>query len=426
MVKKYLPFAALAVLGLTSAASAARNMNSRGEVCPPSQPAVCYPDDCTPCQRCLGPDNFAGNPPVCPHGCNGDFIITVAAFYWSAHQDGMEYAVVNCVQNPDDNTTTQGPAFQLNHLTDAEYKHPGSNWDWGFKVGLGYCSPCDGWDVNLQWTWFRDKSKSSIDADTTDNFTILPLWSDFVSAFADSQAGGFGGVAYASDASCDWRIKLNLVDFELGRNYWVSRYLSIRPFVGVRYASINQDTHIAYNGGSWGQNTQTGEVQPALNGFVDLENNYRGAGLRAGLGSEWNFGCGWAIYGNLAASIIYGRFKVNHDEYIRIATETPHNTADVLETHESLRASRAILDMTLGVQWSTLFCSCKYGFTAMLGWEQHMFFDQNQMWRVSRVGASPQDIGNNLNLNLSGDNVIQHRRGSLDTQGWTLTLKLDY
>ncbi|MBS0628696.1 MAG: hypothetical protein JSS30_00555 [Verrucomicrobia bacterium] len=419
MVKKYLPLAALTVLGLTSVASAARNTSAsgkpvNGDVCAPSQPAVCYPDDCPPCQRCLGPENFAGNPPVCPHGCNGDFDITVAAFYWSTHQDGLEYAIFTEVTQPQTATVAANTVF--NHLANAEYKHPSSKWDWGFKVGIGYCSPCDGWDLNLLWTWYHGRNSNTLDSDVTDNTAILPLWSEF----ASSQ----GGVLFATSADAHWKLKLNLVDLELGRNFWVSRYLAIRPFVGLRYASVKQHYEITYNGGSFAASA----TQFPFNDRVDLENDYRGAGLRAGLGSEWNFGCGWALYGNLAASIIYGRFSVDHDEWIRIANTTPHSEFNILDTSESLRASRAILDMSLGIQWSTMFCSCKYGFTAMLGWESHVFFDQNQLWRVNRVGATPGGTLNQnpVTLNLTGDNVLQQRRGTLDTSGWTLTLKLDY
>jgi len=438
MIKRYLPLAALAVFGLTSVASAARNMNSqRGDVCAPSGPAVCYPDDCTPCQRCLGPDNFAGNPPACPLTCNGDVTLTVAAFYWSSHLDGMEYAIVNHVQNPYD-TENNVDVIALNHLVDAEYKHPNSNWDWGFKIGAGYCSPCDGWDVNLQWTWFRNTSRSHLDYGYSSNASIIPLWSNFVTQFADVSDQDpitDGSAIAATDATSNWKLDLYLVDFELGRAFWVSRYLNIRPFVGVRYASIEQKNQITYNGGAWSQFNLTVDAldysQPALNDYVRLKNDYHGAGLRAGLGSEWNFGCGWALYGNLAASIVYGKFTVRHKEKIRQATNTPHNHITILDADESLRASRAILDMTLGVQWSTMFCSCKYGFTAMLGWEQHTFFDQNQMWRVDRVGAEGQPntrftgLGSPVPI-VTGDNVIQHRRGSLDTQGWTFTVKLDF
>jgi len=439
MVKKYLPLAALTVLGLTSVASAARNTNAQGkpvngDVCAPSQPAVCYPDDCPPCQRCLGPENFAGNPPLCPKGCNGDFTLTVAGLYWSSHQDGMEYAIVNQVQSPIAPTAPAGPVLTtLNQLTNAEYKHPSSKWDWGFKVGLGYCSPCDGWDAELIWTWYRGRNSHGCECGNNVNDTILPLWSDFVAANVNAPGiaaagSATGGVLFADSAEMHWKLKMNLIDLELGRSYWVSRYLAIRPFIGLRYASLKQHADINYNGGSWAAIAGT-FTQPALNDEVDLQNNYRGAGLRAGLDTQWNFGCGWALYGDLAASIIYGRFRVDHEEEITPANLTARTPTVVVDTTEHVRAARPILDLALGIQWSTMFCSCKYGFTGMLGYESHLFFDQNQMWRVQRVGSTPVNIGTTANpvpLNLTGNNVFDQRRGSLDASGWTLTFRLDY
>jgi len=372
-------------------------------------------------------------------------MMTVAVLYWNAHQDGLEYAIVNQVQNPNAPTApTPGPVLTpLNQLTDAEYKRPSSEWDWGFKVGLGYCSPCDGWDVELLWTWYRGRTQGTANCNQNVNSTVLPLWSDFVAANANAPGivvtgvDTIGGVLFADSAKMHWKLKLHLIDLELGRAFWVSRYLAIRPFIGLRYASIKQHTDIHYNGGSWsaiGVPTQ----QLALNDEVDLRNNYRGAGLRAGLDTEWNFGCGWALYGNFAASIIYGKFRVDHDEVITPATLSPRTPINILDTTEHLRAARSILDLALGIQWSTMFCSCKYGFTTMFGYESHLFFDQNQLWRVSRVGATPvltvtavapdtTSIGTLANpLNLSGNNLFEQRRGSLDISGWTLTFRLDY
>jgi hypothetical protein len=226
-----------------------------------------------------------------------------------------------------------------------------------------------------------------------------------------------------------WKLKMNLIDLELGRSYWVSRYLAVRPFIGLRYVSLKQHADINYNGGSWAAIT-TAFAQPALNDEVDLQNDYRGVGLRAGLDTQWNFGCGWALYGDLAASIIYGRFRVDHEEVITPANLTARTPTVVVDTTEHLRAARPILDLALGVQWSTMFCSCKYGFTGMFGYESHLFFDQNQMWRVQRVGSTPvTTVGANSNpvpLNLTGNNVFDQRRGSLDASGWTLTFRLDY
>lgn len=413
-------FAALSILGLTTVATAACT------ICPEAS-----------CQRCLGPDNFSGNPPVCPFGCNGDIEVTFAAFYWSAHQDGMEYGLFNHVTNPYFFPELNLDNNELNQLVEAEYKHPRTRWDWGFKVGLGYCSPCDGWDVNLQWTWFDLHSSNHTDADFDDNVSFLPIWSNFVTQYANAGNVGLvnGDVLAATDAVSKWKLKLNLVDLELGRDFWVSKYLAVRPFAGIRYASIKQSNNLEYNGCSWAQANVTfnedNYTQPSFKGLVDLQNDYRGAGLRGGLGCEWNFGCGWSLYGNGAASIIYGKFKIHQNEDIRVASTSPHSVANILSASESLRASRAILDMALGVQYKTMFCSCKYGLTASLGWEQHMFFDQNQLWRVNRVGASatpntPTTGLNALDLNVSGSNVFHENRGSLETQGWTLAVRLDY
>jgi len=397
----------LSILGAANVATAARNQ----ENCEPTPPATCYADDCQHCY-CLGPENIIANAPVNPRTCNGDWVIRVAGFYWNAHQDGMEYAIDDHVKNPGPNPG-QIEIQQLNNLIDADYKTPNFQWDWGFKVGLGYNTTCDGWDIGVLWTWYRGKANDHVEAEADDNHTLLPLWS----AFAPAQ--GFN--LYATDIETHWKLQLNLVDIELGREYWTSKYLSFRPFVGLRVAFINQDFEIQNKGGSWSERTNT-PAQDAFNNEVDLDNDFKGVGIRAGFDTVWNFGCGWALYGNFAASVVYGRFSIDHDEEIRQAI-SPHDKTKILETKDSFHASRGMLDLALGIQWSSMFCDCQYGFTVQLGWEHHLFFHQNQMWRVNRIG----DDGNGVfPPNDTGENVFFQRRGTLDTQGWTLTLQFEF
>ena len=403
---KTLTAVGLPLIAMSSMLTAARG-DSRMANCAPTPPVPCNPDNCKNCY-CLGPENYGVNAPVCPKTCNGDFIITVAGFYWNAHQDGMEYAINNNVVNPGTTPSTAN-IQQLNNLVDAEYLTPNFKWDFGFKIGLGYCTTCDGWDFGVTWTWYRGKANGQIEAEPCDNQTLLPLWS----AFSNVN----GSVVYACDIEHNWRLRLNLIDLELGRNFWTSKYLAIRPHVGIRIAYIQQSFDLFHKGGSWASFTG----QTPLNNDVDLDNDFHGVGVRAGLNSEWNLGCGWAIYGNWAASIIYGRFSIDHDEENRQAI-APHLTTDILETHDSFRASRAILDLALGIQWSSMVCDCKYGFTGMIGWEHHLFFDQNQLWRVVRIG----DTATGQIPNNTGENVFSQRRGDLDTQGWTLTFKFEF
>ncbi|NGX59819.1 MAG: hypothetical protein KR126chlam3_00976 [Chlamydiae bacterium] len=400
---------ALSILGAANIAVAARGQDN----CAPEPPATCYPENCNHCY-CLGPENYGVNAPVRPITCNGDWVISAAGFYWNAHQDGMEYAIDNHIKNPK-GSDIFAPLLdieQLNNLINAEYETPNFKWDFGFKVDLGYNTTCDGWDFGVTWTWYRGKANDHIEAEFDDNHTLLPLWS----AFSPTA----GSVLYATDIETHWKLQLNLIDFELGREYWTSKYLSFRPFIGLRIAYLEQSFEIQHKGGSFLENIGMGQSQDAFNNEVDLDNDFKGVGLRAGFDTVWNFGCGWGLYGNLAAAIVYGRFSLDHDEEIRRAS-SPHDKIKILETEESFHASRAMLDLALGIQWASLFCDCQYGFTVQLGWEHHLFFHQNQLWRINRIGDTQTTFPNN-----TGENVFFQRRGTLDTQGWTLRVQFEF
>ena len=389
---------AFSIIALATILSGAKNK----EDCPPSRPATCYADDCTHCY-CLGPENKQVNAPVRPITCNGDFVITVAGFYWKAEQDGMAYAINNEITGTD---ALSGNA-ELSNLIDAQYKNPNFKWDFGFKAGFAYNSACDGWDIGILWTYFREGAKGHVEAEFDDNHALLPIWSQFQYPNA-----GQAPFLFATDIETFYRLHLNLIDIPLGREFWTSKRLSFRPHVGLRISFIDQKFEIEHKGGSW---SDPG-LQIDVNDIVNLDNDYKGVGLRSGFDTVWHFGCGWGLYGNFALSVIYGKFTVDHDESLRDA-DSPFSKHKILETKDSFRASRGMLDMGLGIEWESLLCDCQYGLKFSLGWEQHLFFHQNQLWRVVRIGGAN---GSGL-FNNSGENVYHQRRGTLGTQGWTLT-----
>ena len=262
------------------------------------------------------------------------------------------------------------------------------------------------------WTHFRTSANSHDESECDDNRSLLPLWSDF------APTAGNGGILWTTDIETHWKLRLDFVDVELGREFWTSKYLTFRPHVGLRLLWVKQEYEIDHSGGSWEKNDDPSS--PPYNNKVELDNNYHGVGLRTGIDTVWNFGRGWAFFGNIAAAIVYGRFNVDHEEDNRQA-RSPHDKDPLLETEDNFRVSRATTDVTLGIQWSSMFSNCRYGFTAKLGWEHHLFFDQNQMWRVMRIGDSPA-----IQPNPSGENVYHQRRGDLSTQGWTLTFVFEF
>ncbi|NGX39188.1 MAG: hypothetical protein KR126chlam1_00510 [Chlamydiae bacterium] len=362
------------------------------------------------CYYCLGP--CCVNPSVGPNGCSGDFATTVSGLYWTTHQDGMEFAIENHVAvriiNP-----SSDEIEKLNQLVAADYVTPSPKWNYGFKVGASYRGCHDGWDIGAIWTHYTNTL--STHKNTSDDVAkvLLPLWS----AFAPAQ----GEILFARDIDAKWKLGLDLIDIPLGRAFWLSHCLSLRPHIGLRLAQIDQEYDLKHKGGSW--SPRLNPTQDPLSNEVELENRFKGIGLRAGLDSVWHLGCGFALCSDLAASIVYGRFRVHHNEKNTLAME-PHSETKFLETRESFRASRAMLDLVLGIQWATTFCDCCYRLAACLAWEEHYFFHQNQMWRVNRIGDTP--IINGPSENLSGENVFFQRRGSLDTQGVTLTVSFEF
>jgi hypothetical protein len=389
------------------------------DACMPEPAAPCYSLDTPPCDYCLGPENVAGNPAVRPYTCDGDIVIEVAGFYWNAHQDGLEFAIADSVAAP---ATTLSNPSELNNLIRAEYLNPKAKWELGFKLGLGYDSTHDGWDLMLLWTHYRGRAKKEADIDLDDNSSLLPLWSAF-STSAGSLGTGINNILYATNIEAHWKLRLDLVDLELGREFWSSKYLTLRPHIGLRYAWIRQDLDIMHQGGAFSAVAPSSEdvFQQAMNNEVDLHSKFKGIGVRAGLNSTWLLGRGFAFFGNAAISIVYGRFSVDADEENSLA-QSPFSETQILDTDEHFRSSKGMTDLAFGISWSTMFSDCQYGFTLALAWEHHLFFNQNQFWRANRVGGGALLF----QPNNTGQNVFSKQSGDLSTQGWTLSAVFEF
>lgn len=380
------------------------------EACQPTPPAPCYSIDTPPCDYCFGPENVSGNPAVRPYTCDGDYVFTIAGFCWNAHEDGLGFAIENNASASASNPINRNP----NVLIHAEVINPNFKWDLGWKLGFGYNSTRSGWDIGAVWTSYDGKAKANPEADRDDNKVLLPLYSDFVAG------GSPNPILMASSINAHWKLKLNMVDLELGREFWNSKYLTIRPHAGLRFLWIDQTYKIEHRGQSWGP-IALPQIS-GLNDFSSMHNHFKGIGVRAGIDTQWLLGNGWSLFGNAAYSLIYGRFNIGQCEYVREAL-APFDRIDILETEDHYRSTKAATDLALGVQYSTMFNDCKNSFQLSLAWEHHLFFNQNQLWRVNRVGvfSTASNIPNN-----AGENIFIKGRGDLSTQGWTLTARFEF
>lgn len=348
------------------------------------------------------------NAPVFPLTCDGDWVLDASAIFWNAHQDGLEYAILNSVRVPIINPDPE-EIDELNNLILDDQITPKGKWEFGFRFGLGYTTACDGWDLTLSWTHYTPHAFSTASTSEIDSTTLVTLWS----AFAPIQ----GEVNYARDIETEWEVKLHLIQFELGRNYWISKRGAFRPFIGLAYAYLDQTLKLTHHGGSWSPRTTPN--QAAMQNEVTLENLFEGFGVRSGTEGSFHLGCGWKLLGTLSGSILYGHFKTAHKEKNRLAN-SPFTETPIMENKSYFKASRAMLDLELGIAWTALFCDCAYGVEGSLSWEQHTFFHQNQLFRIVRLG----DSSTTESINNSGENSYGQAVGNFSTEGVTLRLSL--
>ncbi len=320
--------------------------------------------------------NAMGNPSVRPRIKKGvDFFITGDLLYWQANENGLSFVIENDVD--------------VGLINDGRFIDPEFHWNWGYRVGLGINFCRDGWDLYANWTHLDSTAERHIARDPNGElYTILN----------NTHESSFDQKITASNASAHWKLPLNVFDLELGREFFTSRWLTLRPHFGARGALIPQDYHVNYSGGT---STLPGDDKVALH----LNNHYWGVGLRAGLNAQWILGKDISLFGNLAAAILFGRFEIKEREDV-----LPLNINQLNVRHD-FNSQRAVLDLAAGIRWDKGFCDDRYHAAVQLGWEEHIFFGQNQLILFTdnvKPGASVSNLGD------------------LAFQGGTLSLMIDF
>jgi hypothetical protein len=309
------------------------------------------------------------NPPARPVVKDGTNLwIQADALFMQASEDGLSYAV-------DTNTSGIPIATGL----DGKVKNVSYDWSWGFRVGLGYNFDHDGWDGLINWTWFRSH-------ETKHQTVVAP---SVLVPTSPAFAANVGTPLTATSAHGKARLHFNLLDFELGREFFVSKWLTLRPHFGARAAWISRTFKTEYS------RLSAGPVELE----VKNQNRFRAGGARAGLNTQWGLGCGWSFFGDFAMSLLYGTQRLHATQ----DNETPN--ARIIDVHSNWSAVRAMADLAAGLRWDHLFCEDNYRIRLQLGWEQHMFFGFNKDMNFTSptVAGNPgKFFANQGDLSVSG------------------------
>ncbi|MBM3197751.1 MAG: autotransporter outer membrane beta-barrel domain-containing protein [Chlamydiae bacterium] len=326
--------------------------------------------------------NTMVNPSGRPQVKDGaDLFFTADWLIWQAHENGLGYAVKTSASQP-----------LSSALYNSSVKNMYFDFDSGFRVGLGWNTPHDGWDLGATWTWFLNKADRT---STVGSSSFLEPTNMY--APANEEVSGFG------QAKALWRLHLNMIDLDLGREFFVSKWMTLRPFIGLRTAWIRQkETYTFSQAVAEPGSDQTGALLVGTN-------NYWGMGPRAGMNTQWGLGWGFSFVGNAAFSLLYGFFQVEDLQTQKFSGSS--NT--VVNNKDSFRVDRAISELVLGMRWDWMFADDRVHLGLQAAWEHLMFFGQNQFKQF--IGTHASNVGS-----------FVANQGDLTIQGWTISARLDF
>ena len=313
--------------------------------------------------------------PRVDHGI--DVFITADFIYWTARMDGLEYVASGVAS--DFSGTSKGTVYT-----------PDWDWDPGFKVGIGLNLPHDGWDVYAEYTWLHSSA-----SDTVRGINLAPAWN--IAALIETVS------RLVNDSHANWDVHFNAIDLSLGRNYFVSQFLSLRPFIGFKGSWIDQDYHVRYN--------------VDRNGYVSTfrlcdDQDFWGIGLRTGLDTSWHINKWLSFYGDCALTALWSQFDVDRKD-TRNDSQNPggpnnpplNTNITIIDTENKFHTIKGVLEFGLGLRGEWWFMEDRYHFLIQAGWEEQVWINFNNL--------------------IKGQNDL-FQGGDLILQGLTIKTRFDF
>lgn len=309
--------------------------------------------------------------------CPRDFYFHVDGLAFQAKQDGMDFAIQDSTRPDATNPITHGRTEGFSGNT--------HHWDWqpGARVGFGFYLNHDAWNLDFNWTWLNITSYEH-GSSSTPGGVVIPLWISGRDTL-NNQIG--------PDSSAKWDASYNTLDIRMGKPYYVSRYLVFNPHFGARGACIDQHFSVDY-GGVPG----AGENRTIHHG----DNDFWGVGARFGVDTDWILGKGWKLFGNVAASMLFGKFKIDQNMNEPISDFT----GDGYDLRYAYFQNQPNVEIAMGIAWGYYFNKMRNHVGLKVAYEFHEWWDQLNMRRFfSGQPGYSNDVVSRGNFTLNGVSV---------------------
>lgn len=221
------------------------------------------------------------------------------------------------------------------------------DWEWapGFRAYLGYnlnhdvaCNQSDqleGWDMFWIYTWNHWNSDGEF-PEVGFQATLSP----YVTSTTVTATNGWSKVQYNED------FHIAHLDYEIGRNYFLSNFINFRPHWGMRGALYKQQIHVTLPEAR-GASGETFYVRSFNTDDIS------GIGMKLGLDSNWYMARSWSFIANVNLAYLYSRHHLSQK-----TTRQSSTNGQVVNPSKGTRTLHMVLpqtEMRLGLQWDDWF-----------------------------------------------------------------------
>lgn len=333
-----------------------------------------------------------------------DIVLDAEFLYWYSNVTNLDYATKLTLTSQGDSVTPTAATLRPDRLYSVD-----TEWDPGCRLGLGVVTNHDGWDLYLDWTYMYNSATSSKSvspfvigsfSDDTDN----PLGTEVLSTpwgLTQSENNRL-----FTHVGAKWSILFHQFDLELGRNFWIAKTLTLRPYVGLRghWSRMHLNVHSTYADNP-DPNAQAGSGYLGVNQTNNMKQKLWSVGLLTGVDSAWHMTNGFSIFAQGDVSLTYGQFdNRQRDRHFRFDQNGVRRDLDSTIHHDDDDyALLTTVDLALGIRYETTLYDDAFRFLFDLGWENHIWLDFNHFVRNSTGNA--QSFVSDLhegNLTMSG------------------------
>lgn len=284
------------------------------------------------------------------------FSIFADFIYFEARVTNMDFA--------------QSGSSTYNHDADLSHKgktyYPSFNYMPGFKVGMDVALGHDNWDLMLDYTWLNGDGDKNETFATYANSTLEETRGFFLekepSARMEETDGNFGYL-------------LNFFNLSLGRDFYISQYLTLRPFIGISGGWDRTDTLIHY--------TFLDDNSGMDGDFISqyYKQRYWGAGFNTGINTAWCLTDNWSVFGDVKFMNLWSNFTTYSKETDFVIAESlvdytlPTIKGNVKGSQYGIQN---VIDLQLGLRFKMRFNDDSMGFLCQLGWDQQIWINHVQ------------------------------------------------